>query len=105
MDDTESLLWAVKNLPITMDSGARPGPVYFGEAVSDNFADPEVARRYDESAMKFICMLDSNIGLLPIAIKREKPDAERRALYKTRLSRHVDALQAIIETLGKGEAE
>jgi hypothetical protein len=101
MDETEAMLWAAKNLPITMDSGAKPGAVYFAEATSDNLADPEAARRYDDSAMKFIGLLDSHIAILPVAIKRENPDAERRELFRTRLSRHVDALQTIIETLGK----
>jgi len=101
MDETEAVLWAAKNLPFTMDCGAKPGAVYFAEATGDNLADPEAMRLQDSSVMKHILQLDTHIGQLPSTLERENPNAERCELYETRLSRHVDALQTIIATLKK----
>jgi len=99
MSEGECVLWLAKNMPTTMDIGAKGGPVHIAEAVSDNLADPEAARRHDDSTMKHICLLDHHIGLIPSAIQRDNPDAERRELFKAKLSRHVDALQTIIASL------
>jgi len=99
MTESECVQWLARNMEFPTDCGARPGPVHIADAVSDNLADPEAARRHDDSAMKHICQLDHHVALLPSAIERDKPDVERREMYKKRLARHVDALQTLIASL------
>ncbi|MCL2001547.1 MAG: ParB/Srx family N-terminal domain-containing protein [Planctomycetes bacterium] len=99
MSESEHVQWMTKNLKPNGDSGLRPGPVYFGDTVSENLADPEALRRHEASFMKHLCQIEYHISQLPAAVERDAPDAERGEMLENRLARQVDALQTLIETL------
>ena len=99
MTDSECVQWMAKNLTFHGDSGLRPGPVHIADAATDNLVDPEAVRRYDNSSMFHLCQTEYHIALFPSALERDAPDAERRELFKKRMTRLVDALQTIVATL------
>jgi hypothetical protein len=97
--ESDHVQWLIKNVPANGDHGLRSGAVDITDTGSENLVDPEKAERFANSYMNHLCQIEHHAIMLPSAIKREAPDAERREMLKTKLARLVDALQTIVASL------